>query len=89
MKTTMDSAGRIVIPAAARAELHLSPGQELEVRVANGGIIELEPIDAPLTLIGEDGLLVLDAGPSAEPLSDDDVRAAIERVRVARRSAAP
>jgi len=33
MKTTIDKAGRVVIPAAARAKAGLEPGAELEVVV--------------------------------------------------------
>jgi len=33
MTTTIDKAGRVVIPAAVRKQLHLAPGTELEVRV--------------------------------------------------------
>src|SRR5687767_6104869 len=36
MKTTIDSAGRIVVPKALRQALGLKPGQELEVRAADG-----------------------------------------------------
>ena len=33
MKTTIDKAGRVVIPAAAREKIGLEPGAELEVLV--------------------------------------------------------
>jgi AbrB family looped-hinge helix DNA binding protein len=33
MKTTIDRAGRVVLPAAIRSQLGLAPGTELEVRV--------------------------------------------------------
>lgn len=42
MKTTIDSAGRVVIPKALRVEAGLEPGREVEVRV-RGGVVEIEP----------------------------------------------
>jgi AbrB family looped-hinge helix DNA binding protein len=38
MKTTIDKAGRVVIPAEIRAKAYLRPGMELEVTVENGSI---------------------------------------------------
>lgn len=43
MKTTIDSAGRIVIPKALRQEAGLEPGREVEIRLRNG-VVEIEPI---------------------------------------------
>jgi AbrB family looped-hinge helix DNA binding protein len=74
----MDAGGRVVIPAAVRAALELRPGQEFEVRVAAGTMIEIEPVDIPVRLVEEDGLLVLEAEGPVEPSSDDQVREAIE-----------
>jgi AbrB family looped-hinge helix DNA binding protein len=44
MRTTIDAAGRLVIPKAARDALALEPRAELEVRVVDGHIeIEVPP----------------------------------------------
>jgi AbrB family looped-hinge helix DNA binding protein len=80
----MDRAGRLVIPAAARAALRLQPGQEFEVRVVDGWLIEIEPVDVPLRLVEEEGLLVLEPEEPVEPLTDQQVREAIERDRADR-----
>jgi AbrB family looped-hinge helix DNA binding protein len=47
MKTTIDAAGRIVIPVELRKEVGLLPGVPLEIR-ARDGRIEVEP--APLAV---------------------------------------
>lgn len=38
MKTTIDKAGRVVIPAAVRAKVGLQPGAEIHVLVEEGSI---------------------------------------------------
>ena len=45
MKTTIDAAGRVVVPKALRRAIGLQPGSEVEMRVSDGRI-EMEP--APL-----------------------------------------
>ena len=57
MKTTMDRAGRLVIPKEARREARLAPGVPLEVRVRDGRI-EIEPAPAPVRLQRRGRLLV-------------------------------
>jgi len=49
MKTTLDSAGRMVIPKEIRREAGLKPGMALEVRCQDGRIeIELAPLSVKL-----------------------------------------
>jgi len=47
MKTTIDAAGRVVIPSRLRREAGLTPGMVLDVRLDDGRI-EIEP--APLSI---------------------------------------
>ena len=49
MITTIDAAGRLVIPKEARREAGLEPGVPLEVRVRDGRI-EIEPAPLAVTL---------------------------------------
>ena len=42
MKSTIDSAGRLVIPSAVRREAGLEPGTPVEVRCRDG-VVEIEP----------------------------------------------
>ena len=57
MTTTMDQAGRLVIPSEIRREAALEPGTPLEVRWRDG-IIEIEPQPLPVTLERKGRLLV-------------------------------
>ncbi|MGO8685712.1 MAG: AbrB/MazE/SpoVT family DNA-binding domain-containing protein [Candidatus Dormibacteria bacterium] len=82
MKAAMDRSGRVVIPSRARTQLALRPGQEFDIRVVEGGRLELEPIGVPVRLVNEEGLLILDAEDAVEPVTDADVREAVERHRV-------
>lgn len=76
MKTTMDSAGRLVIPKELRREARLQPGAPLEVRWRDGRI-EIEPAPLPVTLERRGKLTVAVAPRAMPPLTADDV----ERVR--------
>ncbi len=57
MKTTMDTAGRLVIPKEIRREARLVPGTPLEVRWRDGRI-EIEPVPASVRLERRGRLLV-------------------------------
>lgn len=57
MKTTIDSAGRLVIPREARREAGLVAGATLEVRVLEGQVI-LEPETRPVRLVRKGRLTV-------------------------------
>ncbi len=80
MKTTIDAAGRLVIPKSLRSELKLSAGTELELRV-RGGILEIEPVSTPMRLIRKGKGLVATSEQPLPALGPDDVRAAIESQR--------
>lgn len=77
MKTTIDAAGRLVIPKEIRREAGLQPGMELEVCVRDGRI-EIEPVSVPIRLERRGHLLV------AVLEEDDGVRLTsedVERIR--------
>lgn len=57
MITTMDTAGRLVIPSEIRREAALQPGAPLEVRWRDG-VIEIEPQPLEVTLERKGRLLV-------------------------------
>lgn len=57
MQTTIDSAGRMVIPKEIRREAGLKPGTPLEVRWREGRI-EIEPAPLPVKLARKGRLLV-------------------------------
>ena len=70
MRTTIDKAGRLVIPKQLRDHLGLRPG-EVEV-TADGAALRVEPV-ASESLVEESGFLVIPA--SGERLTDKDVQA--------------
>jgi AbrB family looped-hinge helix DNA binding protein len=80
MITTIDSAGRVVVPKALREALDLKPGQPLEIRAGDGRLeIEIAPTPLELKKRGK--------GVVAVPLADlpkltaDKVRETLERIR--------
>jgi AbrB family looped-hinge helix DNA binding protein len=78
MPTTIDSAGRLVIPKALRDELGFSPGMELELDAVDGRL----EVTAPSRVRVEDGPHgVRFAAEDADPLSTERVRELIERGR--------
>ncbi len=80
MKTTIDKAGRVVVPKALRDILGLSAGEALEIREADGRI-EIEPVSTKIRLEDRPEGLVGVAEEELPPLSDDIVRATLERSR--------
>jgi AbrB family looped-hinge helix DNA binding protein len=80
MKTTIDQAGRIVVPKALRDELGLSAGQELDIAAVDGRL-EIALIPTPVRLVRRDGLLVAVADREMPPLTQELVRDTLEKVR--------
>ena len=80
MRTTIDKAGRIVVPKAIRQELALYGGQELEV-TARDGRLEIEVPPTPMHLEERGGLLVAVSNEPLPPLTQVLVRETLERIR--------
>lgn len=81
MRTTIDAAGRVVIPKQLRHAAALEPGQELEI-VERDGRIEIEAVSAPIRLVERDGFLAAESdGEEEAPMTADDVRTLVERTR--------
>jgi AbrB family looped-hinge helix DNA binding protein len=83
MKTTIDAAGRLVIPREARREAGLVAGTTVEVRVTEGQVI-LEPSVRPVRLVREGRLTVARAtdgkgGPRLTGESVERTRTALRR----------
>lgn len=78
MRTTIDGAGRLVVPKALRQELGFAPGTELELDAVDG---RLEVV-VPSRVRVEDGPHgVRFEADAAKPLSADQVRELMERGR--------
>jgi AbrB family looped-hinge helix DNA binding protein len=82
MVTTMDAAGRLVIPSEIRREAAIEPGTPLEVRWRDG-VIEIEPRPLEVKLERKGRLLVATPARRVPPLRT----ATVERTRrqIARR----
>ena len=80
MQSAIDSAGRVVIPKALRIRLGLEHGRVVEIRERDGRI-EIEPAPTPMSLARRAGGLVAIPAEELPPLTDDLVRATIERTR--------
>lgn len=82
MRTTIDSAGRVVIPKALRDRLGLGGGDNLLI-IERGGHIEISPAPTPMSLTHDEDAGVFAAVAEADlpPLTDDDVRAVVEQSR--------
>jgi AbrB family looped-hinge helix DNA binding protein len=57
MRTTIDHAGRVVIPKAIRESAGLAPGGELEIEYREGRV-EIEPVSKPVRLVRKSGVLI-------------------------------
>jgi AbrB family looped-hinge helix DNA binding protein len=80
MRTTIDSAGRVVIPKALRDEAKLEAGAELDVELRDGRI-EIAPAGVAMRLAGHGSEAVVEAEGEVPTLTADDVRDALERTR--------
>ncbi len=61
IKLILDKAGRVVIPKTLREELHLAPGDALQLNTA-GEQITLRPVRASVPIRKEDGVWVYRSG---------------------------
>ena len=80
MRTTIDGAGRVVIPKSVRDEAGLEAGTEVDVEFRDGRI-EIEPTMVEMRLAKRDGGITIEAAVEMPPLTGDDVRDLLERVR--------
>lgn len=80
MRTTIDAAGRIVIPKPVRQRLGLSAGETLELREREGWL-EIEPLATPMSLVRKKRGVVAVPRKPLPPLSDAVVRTTLEKTR--------
>ena len=80
MQTTIDAAGRVVIPKSIRDSLGLTGGQTIEIRERDGAV-EIEPAATPMRLEKRGGHLVAVPEHELPVLRDALVRATLERIR--------
>ncbi len=80
MHTTMDAAGRLVVPKALRDALGLFGGEDLEVR-ARDGRLEIEPVPKPMHLERHGNGLVAVPEVELPVLTGEQVRETLEQTR--------
>ena len=78
MKTTIDKAGRVVIPAAIRARARLRPGTVLEVMLENDSVLLVRSAPGPKRVRRGSRWIFK---PTAESDVQVDVEALVERER--------
>jgi AbrB family looped-hinge helix DNA binding protein len=80
MRTTIDAAGRIVVPKPLREAMGLAAGRAIDMVFTDGRIeIELAPVEVDLETSGPLPRLV--AGEDQPELTDQQVRDALESTR--------
>jgi AbrB family looped-hinge helix DNA binding protein len=76
-KVTLDRAGRVVLPKSLRDELHLSPGDTLDLTV-QGDEVRLRPRRSSSPLQKKQGVWVFSTG---RPMASDETAEALRDIR--------
>lgn len=80
MRTTIDAAGRLVVPKSLRDAMGLLPGRTVDI-VFTDGRLEIELAPAEVRVESGDGLPRLVPEADLPPLTDAEVREAVESTR--------
>jgi AbrB family looped-hinge helix DNA binding protein len=83
MTTTIDRAGRLVVPKEIRRQAGIRPNSRLEVRFRDGRI-EIEPAPVPVRLQRKGRLVVAVAPKGIEPLHGEIVESSRRDLRRSR-----
>jgi len=83
MKSTIDEAGRLVIPRDLRRETGIEPGVPLELRV-EGGAVVIEPAATPVRLERRGRFVVARPLSPVPPLTNDVVEQTRNRLAAER-----
>ena len=80
MSTTIDSAGRIVVPKSIREAAGFAPGMALDVRFRDGRI-EIEPAPVHVQLVRRGRVLVAVPDVPGPVLTTEEVEATVASLR--------
>lgn len=80
MQSTIDAAGRIVVPKEIRDRLGLRGGSAVEIRERDG-VIEIEPAPTEMALVRRGKRSVAVPRQPLPPLTDELVRDTLEKTR--------
>ncbi|MGH9056286.1 MAG: AbrB/MazE/SpoVT family DNA-binding domain-containing protein [Acidimicrobiales bacterium] len=83
MRTTIDRAGRVVVPKAFRERLGLRAGQEVELEETDVGLLLVPAVSEPRIVDAPGGPVVVPAegGQGGVVVTDEVVRALLEAGR--------
>lgn len=80
MKTTIDSAGRIVVPKRLRDAIGLAPGSAIEIEERDGDLV-LRPVGPVTRIVRRRGRQVIEVDRPVPPLTIEQVRELIDSGR--------
>ncbi len=80
METTIDAAGRLVIPKALRDAMGIRPGQALQLEIRDAHL-EVAVAPTPMSLKGKGRRVVAVPAVDLPTLAASDVRATLEQTR--------
>lgn len=80
MRTTIDSAGRVVVPKVLRERLRLKGGAEVDI-TERAGVIEIVAVPAAVEIVDTPEGAVAAAPTGHPPVTDADVMSAIDTSR--------
>ena len=80
MRSTIDRAGRVVIPKTLRESAGLKPGSELEIAYRDGKV-EIEPVRRAVKLVRKSGLLIAVAPRGTPKVTTEQVNQTIRDLR--------
>jgi len=80
IKSTIDGAGRIVIPKRIRDRLGLGGGAPVTI-AEHDGVVEIRPSHLDVTLVRKGSVTVFEPTVQLPPIDADDVRSTVERLR--------
>jgi len=82
MRTTIDSAGRVVIPRDIRDAVGLRPGAEVDLELDDDGTISIAPAAMEVKIVRHGKLHVMvPKKPIAKKMSNADVNRVLRRIR--------
>lgn len=88
MTLTLGKAGRVVLPKTLRDELHLGPGDQLELE-SEGECVTLRPVRSALPLRREHGVWVFRSGRKIAAATTDKLRSDMRENRDRRNRGCP
>lgn len=80
IETTMDKAGRLVLPKAVREAAGFAPGMPLRVSVRDGRV-EIEPAPREVRVVDRGAFRVAEPVREGDRLTKTDVRKVAQRLR--------